>query len=148
MRSLKVILLYIYFCYFRAAPTSQAEIFQRRPKYDGSCTPAGSSGSAKDAISCVNQLKNRGTETCATGKGAIKQVCCVSTVRVYVSAINNPNGASSYYRDIATGAQWIVDNCSKQGSVKGRQAAGGNGDLIVSIEGFLVVGAKSVPSLI
>ncbi|KAL2823200.1 hypothetical protein BDW59DRAFT_163544 [Aspergillus cavernicola] len=88
--------------------------------------------SVSEAQSCVNYLYAKGTTAC-TVNGENTVFCTAGSTKIYGSNINLVNNPSSYCRDVAAGAQAIIDGCTQGGTVAGSNAAAGNGDIIVSI---------------
>ncbi|KAL2827200.1 hypothetical protein BDW59DRAFT_160489 [Aspergillus cavernicola] len=99
-------------------------------------TTCGDNGSGYVAVSeaqdCVNYLNNKGTESC-TVSGENTIFCTSGTTNIYGSNPNLVDSPTSLCRDVAAGAQAIIDSCSQGDTVAGSNAAGGNGDIIVSI---------------
>ncbi|KAL2817053.1 hypothetical protein BDW59DRAFT_175590 [Aspergillus cavernicola] len=116
-----------------AAPTTNTTPLQKR--FDLTCQDNGGGyRPVAEAQNCVDFLFNKGTEDCGVpNENSI--FCSAGDTVITGSNINNkPGGASSLCRDVAYGAQAIIDSCTNgDGQVAGANAAGGNADLIVSI---------------
>ncbi|KAK8068609.1 hypothetical protein PG996_007721 [Apiospora saccharicola] len=61
-------------------------------------------------------------------------LCRQSDNTVVMGATFDLYGTSSACRDVATGVQWILDQCAVEGQVAGQTPAYGNGDLIVVVQ--------------
>ncbi|CAA7266214.1 unnamed protein product [Cyclocybe aegerita] len=84
-----------------------------------------------NAIACYNYLNALGTTACGVDTNI--DFCVAGDAHIGGSNIAGGH-ASSYCRDVATGALWIINNCNINNRVEGAAAAYGNGNLIVSIE--------------
>ncbi|KAJ3507215.1 hypothetical protein NLJ89_g6434 [Agrocybe chaxingu] len=84
-----------------------------------------------NAIACYNYLNALGTTACGVDTNI--DFCVAGDAHIGGSSIVGRH-VSSYCRDVATGALWIINNCNINNRVEGAATAYGNGDLIVSIE--------------
>ncbi|KAL4925202.1 uncharacterized protein BDV17DRAFT_294754 [Aspergillus undulatus] len=85
-----------------------------------------------DAQSCVDYIRNKGTTGCAVdGENVV--FCTAGNAQISGSNVNLQDSPTSNCNDVAAGAQSIIDSCAQNGQVAGYNAAGGNGDIIVSI---------------
>ncbi|KAL3494393.1 hypothetical protein BJX62DRAFT_234270 [Aspergillus germanicus] len=87
-----------------------------------------------EAQACVNFLLHKGDAPCRVENA--NSVFCRSgdTVITGSNIYARPGGVSSTCRDVALGAQRVIDSCTTpQGFVAGNDAANGNGDLIIAI---------------
>ncbi|KAH8106140.1 hypothetical protein BXZ70DRAFT_1004419 [Cristinia sonorae] len=88
-----------------------------------------------DAQACVNFLRNLGTTACVVGQTSTV-MCTAGRAVVTGTNLSGQSSVSSFCQDVATGAQNVVTFCAdSNGLVAGADAAFGNGNLIVSIEG-------------
>ncbi|KAL4797894.1 hypothetical protein BDV19DRAFT_358201 [Aspergillus venezuelensis] len=115
-----------------AAPAPAPEPLQKR--IDLSCTDNGGGYiPVGEAQSCVDYLFNKGTDSC-TVSGENVVFCSAGSTVITGSNLAGSGGTSSLCRDVAYAAQAIIDSCTTSvGYVAGYNAAGGNGNLIVSI---------------
>ncbi|KAL3474582.1 hypothetical protein BJX99DRAFT_260180 [Aspergillus californicus] len=108
---------------------SPAPLTKRAP----SCGDNGSGYVAvSEAQDCVNYLNNKGTDDC-TVSGENTIFCTSGSTNIYGSNPNLVDSPTSLCRDVAAGAQAIIDSCTTGSTVAGSNSAGGNGDIIVSI---------------
>ncbi|KAL4939949.1 hypothetical protein BDV06DRAFT_213891 [Aspergillus oleicola] len=114
------------------APAPATEPLQKR--VDLSCTDNGGGYiPVSEAQACVDYLFNKGTESC-TVSGENVVFCSSGSTVITGSNLAGSGGTSSLCRDVAYSAQAIIDSCTTSvGYVAGYNTAGGNGDLIVSI---------------
>ncbi|KAL4931967.1 uncharacterized protein BDV17DRAFT_301526 [Aspergillus undulatus] len=114
-----------------AAPASTSTLQKR---VDLSCTDNGGGyRPVSEAQNCVDYLFNKGTDEC-TIENENGIFCQAGDTVITGSNIGGSGGATSLCRDVAYGAQAIIDSCTtSEGYVGGFNAAGGNGDLIISI---------------
>lgn len=101
----------------------------------GNCHVAMRYGSTKGAKACKNYLIAAGTKECATHRhsaGDLYSAVFCTADGTAVSGVST-HKASSYCRDVATGVEWVIKKCAEFGKVRGQQAAGGNGNLIVGV---------------
>ncbi|KAL6232457.1 hypothetical protein BDW75DRAFT_19352 [Aspergillus navahoensis] len=85
-----------------------------------------------EAQACVDYLVSKGTDNCiVSGENT---VFCQAGDTVITGSNTGKGGQSSLCRDVAGGAQKIIDSCTTpDGYVGGYNAAEGNGALIVSV---------------
>ncbi|KAL2865005.1 uncharacterized protein BJX67DRAFT_383224 [Aspergillus lucknowensis] len=117
-----------------AAPaTSPANPLQKRFEFTCS-TPSYNYVPIGEAQQCVDLLLARGTEDCVIPHET--QVFCHLDHGSVTGTNIGPGGGSSLCRDVAWAAQTIINGCGTvEGYVGGANAAGGNGALIVHIDG-------------
>ncbi|KAL2868913.1 uncharacterized protein BJX67DRAFT_379848 [Aspergillus lucknowensis] len=114
-----------------APATSPADLLQKR--FDLTCQDNGGGyRPVGEAQNCVDYLFNKGDQNCVV-TGDNTDFCHAGDTVITGSNIG-PGGDSSLCRDVAYGAQKIIDSCTTpEGYVAGANAAGGNGNLIVAI---------------
>ncbi|KAL4981934.1 hypothetical protein BDW68DRAFT_68805 [Aspergillus falconensis] len=85
-----------------------------------------------EAQACVDYLFTKGADDCVVSGD--NTVFCQAGDTVITGSNTGKGGESSLCRDVASGAQKIIDSCTTpEGYVGGYNAAEGNGALIVSI---------------
>ncbi|KAL4995886.1 hypothetical protein BDV10DRAFT_123013 [Aspergillus recurvatus] len=85
-----------------------------------------------EAQACVDYLITKGADGCVVSGD--NTVFCQAGDTVITGSNTGKGGESSLCRDVASGAQKIIDSCTTpEGYVGGYNAAEGNGALIVSI---------------
>ncbi|KAL3429876.1 hypothetical protein BDV09DRAFT_32040 [Aspergillus tetrazonus] len=85
-----------------------------------------------EAQACVDYLLTKSTDDCVVSGD--ETVFCQAGDTVITGSSTGKGGESSLCRDVAKGAQSIIDSCTTpEGYVGGFNAAEGNGALIVSI---------------
>ncbi|KAF3932149.1 hypothetical protein ABW20_dc0108109 [Dactylellina cionopaga] len=115
-----------------AVPTSNG-IFQR----DADCRDdLGQDSLARtdEAVECINYLASLGGQACvATVSG--QSFCRRGQTQITgLSRLDRGQNTQSSCQDVARGAGQILDRCTRaDGTVRGANAAWGNGDLIVDI---------------
>ncbi|KAL4813474.1 hypothetical protein BDW67DRAFT_177915 [Aspergillus spinulosporus] len=86
-----------------------------------------------EAQACVDYLFTKSADDCVVSGD--ETVFCQAGDTVITGSNTGKGGESSLCRDVAKGAQKIIDNCTTpEGYVGGLNAAEGNGALIVSIQ--------------
>ncbi|KAL4866911.1 hypothetical protein BDV12DRAFT_172255 [Aspergillus spectabilis] len=116
--------------YTIAAPT---DTLQQR--YELTCQDNGGGyRPVQEAQACVDFLLDKGNADCTVADDN-STFCRVGSTVITGSNVNNkPEGARSSCRDVALGAQKIIDSCTTpEGKVGGTNAANGNADIIVAI---------------
>ncbi|KAL4806819.1 hypothetical protein BDV18DRAFT_159988 [Aspergillus unguis] len=113
-----------------AAPSSPLTLTKR---IDLSCTDNGGGYRPfQEAQNCVDYLFDKGDDTCTVSGD--NSIFCQAGDTIIAGSHVGAGGESSLCRDVAYGAQAIIDSCTTpEGYVGGYNAARGNGDLIVSI---------------
>ncbi|KAJ2980575.1 hypothetical protein NQ176_g2556 [Zarea fungicola] len=103
--------------------------FKTSLNIDGTCGPEDSRYTdVNGIIACFHYLQNLGTTPCVAGENT--RMCEAGDAVVIGSSIGG--GSSSYCSDVALGALWVIDHCTRPDqSCAGYQAANGNGNLIV-----------------
>ncbi|KAI0800119.1 cytochrome P450 [Fomes fomentarius] len=111
-------------------------------KRDGRCYPRSEAtpGNVGGAVDCNNFLLGLGTTACTVSRGGTI-MCHSGRTIVKGFGVGNDNTASSYCRDVATAVAWVLNNCpacpGNDCDIAGYQYAGGNGNLLVKVSGFI-----------
>ncbi|KAJ3496959.1 hypothetical protein NLG97_g2266 [Lecanicillium saksenae] len=99
------------------------------------CGPDCCFSNMTDAWNCYWYLMRLGTTLCGVPDGRDNmQMCSIGNAHVFGSVLGQ-RGSSSYCSDAATGLRWVLENCGHNGDqeVAGSAVAGGNGDLLMSV---------------
>ncbi|KAI6752416.1 hypothetical protein HG530_013785 [Fusarium avenaceum] len=94
--------------------------------------PADSLANVKEAVECINYLASLGNQPCVA-KVSGQSFCRRGNTQITGLARNGPS-ATSTCQDVARGAGFIMDKCSRgDGKVRGQNEAWANGNLLVDI---------------
>ncbi|KAK6540725.1 hypothetical protein TWF694_008116 [Orbilia ellipsospora] len=121
-----------------AAPTT-TNIFQDKHifKRDVNCRDdlgAGALASVPDSVACINYLAGLGNQPCVASVSGTVFCRRGQTQITGISILGQGQTATSSCNDVARGAGQIMDKCTRgDGTVRGANAAWGNGNLIVDI---------------
>ncbi|KIL87331.1 hypothetical protein FAVG1_09035 [Fusarium avenaceum] len=94
--------------------------------------PADSLANVKEAVECINYLASLGNQPCVA-KVSGESFCRRGNTQITGLARKGPS-ATSTCQDVARGAGFIMDKCSRgDGKVRGQNEAWANGNLLVDI---------------
>ncbi|KAF3912522.1 hypothetical protein ABW20_dc0108144 [Dactylellina cionopaga] len=116
-----------------AMPTSDNNIFKRDVDCRDDLRP-NTIARTSEAVECINYLASLGDQACvATVSG--QSFCRRGETQITgISRLDRGQNTQSTCRDVARGAGQILDRCSRaDGTVRGANAAWGNGNLLVDI---------------
>ncbi|KAF9769050.1 hypothetical protein IL306_013606 [Fusarium sp. DS 682] len=103
-----------------------------------SCTdnlPGETLANVNEAVECINYLASLGDQACVAGVSGVP-FCRRGNTQITGLTIGLPSDqtSSSSCRDVARGAGFIMDRCTRaDGKVRGQVPAFGNGNLLVDI---------------
>ncbi|KAK1980103.1 hypothetical protein LZ30DRAFT_782986 [Colletotrichum cereale] len=85
-----------------------------------------------DAVACINDLARKGGQECRVN--AVSVFCVIGRAQITGVAGGNPAVTSSSCNDVARGAGYVMDHCTRaDNTVQGAEFAYGNGNLLVWI---------------
>ncbi|KAM7202641.1 hypothetical protein V8F20_004430 [Naviculisporaceae sp. PSN 640] len=103
-------------------------------KRAASCTFSGQLASAADAVRCIDYLAARPNQNCHAAVSATEFIRMgQARITGIASGRNPPQDTNSPCGNVARGAGLIMDACTRNGLVRGQNAAWGNGYMVVDI---------------